>query len=72
MALKPTTTVRYRAYVDNDLAPAPALGKIKLDGLGYGHIAAFVRAQLSGHRPPDPRHPVDRAGRGRLTPPARP
>ncbi len=48
MALKPTTTVRYRAYIENDLVPA--LGKIKLDDLSYGHIAAFVRAQLSHRR----------------------
>ncbi|MEV5508608.1 tyrosine-type recombinase/integrase [Streptomyces orinoci] len=30
----------------------PALGKIKLDDLGYRHIAAFVRAQLSRGRGP--------------------
>ncbi|MFI9237649.1 tyrosine-type recombinase/integrase [Streptomyces sp. NPDC053079] len=50
MTLKPTTTVRYRAYAEDDLVPA--LGKIKLDDLGYGHITAFVRAQLSRGRGP--------------------
>ncbi|MEU3352421.1 hypothetical protein [Streptomyces sp. NPDC037389] len=42
MTLKPTAVVRYHAYVVDDLIPA--LGKIKLDDLGYGHIAALVRA----------------------------
>jgi len=48
MTLKPTTTARYRAYVQADLIPA--LGHIKLDDLGYAHIAAFVRNQFAhGH-----------------------
>ncbi|MDT0449210.1 tyrosine-type recombinase/integrase [Streptomyces hesseae] len=50
MTLKPTTVVRYHAYVVDDLVPA--LGKIKLDDLGYGHIAAFVRAQFACGRGP--------------------
>ncbi|KUJ66008.1 hypothetical protein ACZ90_40770 [Streptomyces albus subsp. albus] len=50
MTLKPTTMARYRAYVQDDLAPA--LGHIKLDDLGYAHIAAFVRHQLAHGRGP--------------------
>ncbi|MEV4740928.1 tyrosine-type recombinase/integrase [Streptomyces sp. NPDC049555] len=50
MSLKPTTTVRYHHYVVDDLIPA--LGKVKLDDLGYGPIAAFVRAQLADGRGP--------------------
>lgn len=50
MALKPTTMARYRAYVQADLVPA--LGHIKLDDLGYAHIAAFVRNQFAHGRGP--------------------
>ncbi|MFI1797367.1 hypothetical protein ACH427_08425 [Streptomyces sp. NPDC020379] len=40
MTLKPATTVHYHHYVVDDLIPA--LGKIRLDDLGYGHIAAMA------------------------------
>ncbi|WP_373689204.1 hypothetical protein [Streptomyces sp. Rer75] len=50
MTLKPTTMARYRAYVQADLVPA--LGHIKLDDLGYAHIAAFVRNQFAHGRGP--------------------
>ncbi|MGW2329578.1 tyrosine-type recombinase/integrase [Streptomyces sp. NPDC001700] len=50
MTLKPTTMARYRAYVQADLIPA--LGHIKLDDLGYAHIAAFVRNQFAHGRGP--------------------
>ncbi|WP_414170675.1 hypothetical protein ACMATS_08055 [Streptoverticillium reticulum] len=69
MALKPTTTVRYRAYIENDLVPA--LGKIKLDDLGYGHIAASygpssptagVRSPSTGSSPPCRAHSARQSG----------
>lgn len=50
--LKPTTMARCRDYVSNDLIPA--LGAIRLDDLGYPHIAALVHTQLA-------------AGRGKVT-----
>ncbi|MFJ2582238.1 site-specific integrase [Kitasatospora aureofaciens] len=52
LTLKPTTYVRYRDYVTNDLVPA--LGTIRLDDLGHSHIAAFTHTQLT-------------AGRGKVT-----
>ncbi len=52
LTLKPTTLVRYRDYVTHDLIPA--LGTLRLDDLGYRHIAGFARAQLA-------------TGRGRVT-----
>ncbi|MET8626306.1 N-terminal phage integrase SAM-like domain-containing protein [Kitasatospora sp. NPDC004669] len=52
LTLKPTTYVRYRDYVTNDLVPA--LGAIRLDDLGHSHIAAFTHTQLA-------------AGRGKVT-----
>jgi hypothetical protein len=52
LVVKPTTVVRYRGYVTNDLIPA--LGHLRLDELGYPHIAALVQAQLA-------------AGRGKVT-----
>ncbi|MDI5963239.1 tyrosine-type recombinase/integrase [Streptantibioticus silvisoli] len=48
LVLKPTTMARYRDYVTNDLIPA--LGDIRLDDLGYPHIAAFVQTQLAEGR----------------------
>ncbi|MFF0292886.1 tyrosine-type recombinase/integrase [Kitasatospora sp. NPDC004614] len=39
---------RYRAYVTNDLIPA--IGNIRLDDLGYPHIAGLVHAQLAHGR----------------------
>ncbi|MFP8908463.1 tyrosine-type recombinase/integrase, partial [Streptomyces atacamensis] len=52
MSLEPTTYARYRDYVRNDLLPH--LGRVRLDDLGYGHIAAFARDQSA-------------RGRGRVT-----
>ena len=52
LVLKPTTMVRYRGYVTNDLIPA--LGSLRLDDLGYPHIAALAHTQLA-------------AGRGKVT-----
>ncbi|MDI2129440.1 tyrosine-type recombinase/integrase [Yinghuangia seranimata] len=46
--LKPTTFVRYRDYVTNDLVPG--LGSIRLDGLGHRQISAFGRRQLAAGR----------------------
>ncbi|MFI6847817.1 site-specific integrase [Kitasatospora sp. NBC_00085] len=48
LALKPTTLARYRAYVTNDLIPA--IGDIRLDDLGYPHIAGLVHTQLTHGR----------------------
>ncbi|WP_275559795.1 hypothetical protein [Streptomyces sp. 5-6(2022)] len=55
LTLKQTTLVRYRDYVTHD--PIPALGTLRLDDLGYRHIAGFARTQLA-------------TGRGRVTPTA--
>ncbi|WP_207958383.1 hypothetical protein [Streptomyces sp. YIM 98790] len=52
LALKPTTYARYRDYVRGDLIPQ--LGRIRLDDLCHGHIAAFARGELA-------------RGRGRVT-----
>ncbi|UGQ11061.1 site-specific integrase [Yinghuangia sp. ASG 101] len=52
LTLKPTTYVRYRDYVTNDLIPG--LGAMRLDDLGHRQILAFVRRELA-------------AGRGRTT-----
>jgi len=52
LVVKPTTFVRYRDYVHQDLVPA--LGRVRLDELSYAHIAAFTSDQLA-------------AGRGRTT-----
>ncbi|MCF2533634.1 site-specific integrase [Yinghuangia soli] len=52
LVLKPTTFVRYRDYVRNDLIPA--LGGIRLDELKHRHIRGFVRRQR-------------KAGRGKVT-----
>ncbi|MGK5501649.1 site-specific integrase, partial [Streptomyces sp. URMC 125] len=48
MSPKPTTYARYRDYVRNDLLPH--LGRVRLDDLGYGHIAAFARDQSARGR----------------------
>ncbi|MDK1471826.1 tyrosine-type recombinase/integrase [Streptomyces sp. 549] len=48
LTLKPTTLVRYQDYVVHDLIPA--LGHVRLDELGYAHIAAFTRRQLADGR----------------------
>ncbi|MGA5817793.1 tyrosine-type recombinase/integrase [Kitasatospora sp. NPDC094028] len=48
LQLKPTTWVRYRDYVHNDLIPA--LGTIRLDDLAYEHIRHFALAQLAAGR----------------------
>ncbi|MFH8386468.1 tyrosine-type recombinase/integrase [Kitasatospora sp. NPDC018058] len=48
LTLKPTTYVRYRDYVTNDLIPA--FGQVRLDDLGHSHIAAFVHTQLDAGR----------------------
>ena len=48
LQLKPTTLTRYSAYVHQDLIPA--LGTVRLDDLGYTHIAAYVHTQLAHGR----------------------
>ncbi|WP_280702501.1 site-specific integrase [Kitasatospora sp. GP82] len=48
LVLKPTTLARYRTYVTTDLIPA--LGAVRLDDLGYPHIAGFVHTQLAHGR----------------------
>ncbi|MFE5163144.1 tyrosine-type recombinase/integrase [Streptomyces sp. NPDC056697] len=48
LILKPTTMARYRNYVTADLIPA--LGQVRLDDLGYSHIAGFVHTQLAHGR----------------------
>ncbi|MFE2443948.1 tyrosine-type recombinase/integrase [Streptomyces sp. NPDC059426] len=48
LVLKPTTMARYRNYVTADLIPA--LGQVRLDDLGYSHIAGFVHTQLAHGR----------------------
>ena len=48
LLLKPTTFVRYRAYVEQDLVPA--MGHVRLDDLSYPHISAFVQEQLATGR----------------------
>ncbi|MFB7667583.1 N-terminal phage integrase SAM-like domain-containing protein [Kitasatospora sp. NPDC056138] len=50
LTLKPTTYVRYRDYVKNDLIPA--LGHVRLNDLGHSHIAAFT------HEPATPCPPA--------------
>ncbi|GAA0551398.1 hypothetical protein GCM10010390_62090 [Streptomyces mordarskii] len=48
LVLKPTTMARYRNYVTADLIPA--LGQVRLDDLGFSHIAGFVHTQLAHGR----------------------
>ena len=48
LTLKPTTVIRYRDYVNQDLIPAH--GHVLLDELGHAHIAAFTRRQLARGR----------------------
>ncbi|HTJ66719.1 MAG TPA: tyrosine-type recombinase/integrase [Actinospica sp.] len=48
LQLKPTTFTRYNAHVHQDLIPA--LGTVRLDDLGYTHIAAYVHTQLANGR----------------------
>jgi integrase len=48
LVVKPTTFVRYRDYVHQDLVPA--LGRVRLDELSYAHVAAFTRDQLAEGR----------------------
>ncbi|WP_354644286.1 tyrosine-type recombinase/integrase [Kitasatospora camelliae] len=48
LVLKPTTLAHYNAYVANDLIPA--IGDIRLDDLGYPHIAGLVHTELAHGR----------------------
>jgi integrase len=48
--LKPTTLVRYRDYLRNDLIPA--FGAVRLERLSHRHLDQFVRAQLAAGRGP--------------------
>jgi integrase len=48
--LRPTTVVRYRDYLRNDLLPA--FGAVRLDQLTHQHVDQFVRTQLAAGRGP--------------------
>ncbi|SOB81376.1 tyrosine-type recombinase/integrase [Streptomyces sp. 1331.2] len=48
LTVKPTTLVRYRDYVTNDLIPN--LGRIRLDELSHWHVADFAHAQIAHGR----------------------
>ncbi|MFB9369040.1 site-specific integrase [Kitasatospora albolonga] len=48
LRLKPTTWVRYRDYVENDLIPV--LGAVPLDDLAYEHVLHLVKTQLAAGR----------------------